>query len=68
MAIGTPGASVVVWIGVVVSVPAPGEVVAAGRLRPGSDDVIAVESAPFPPPPHPAAATATATPKTPAVA
>jgi hypothetical protein len=68
VAIGIPGASVVVWIGVVVCVPAPDEVVAAGRVRPGSDDVIAVESAPFPPPPQPAVTTATVTPKTPAVA
>jgi hypothetical protein len=68
VAAGIPGASVVVWIDVVVCAPAPGEVVVAGRVRPGSDDVIAVESAPLPPLPHPAVATATVTPKTPAVA
>jgi hypothetical protein len=67
---GLAGASVVVWIGTVVCVSAPvgGVVVAVVRVRPGSEDVIAVESPPLPPLPHPAVAIATITPRSPAVA
>jgi hypothetical protein len=66
---GLAGASVVVSIGTVVCVWAPvGGVVVVVRVRPGSDDVIAVESPPLPPLAHPAVARATITPRSPAVA
>jgi hypothetical protein len=65
---GLAGASVVVWIGVVVCVAASVGGVVVVRVRPGSDDVIAVESPPLPPLPHPAVASATITPRSPAVA
>jgi hypothetical protein len=65
---GLAGSSVAVSIGTVVCVWASvGDVVVVVRVRPGSDDVIAVESPPLPLP-HPAVASATITPRRPAVA